>query len=290
MVWLKIDDQVAHHPKFVEAGPIASWLWVCGNAHCNKYLTDGFIKTSELKTVGAVTNARKWAERLVVAGLWERVSGGYQVHDFHDFNPTAASVRAERAEKAECGRIGGVKSGEARRKQSASSKPEAPPSRSVEGAGVELPSRPVPSLEEKNVHTHRPAGPTSSGALGGMLPRDHLKHSWCGRKCVPEFLHLEFCRALGGELGAANDTLRGADRMSGWYLDVERRLGDKPNGDEPLKFWRAQFAAQWPGEQPKRAPAVSLVCPDMPPCPMGTTAHECQKRTTLAAGRRQQAS
>jgi hypothetical protein len=95
MVWLKIDDQVAHHPKFVEAGPCASWLWVCGNSYCNKYLTDGFIPLSALRTIG-VDNARKVAERLVAARLWEQVEGGYQVHDFHDFNPTAAEVNRKR--------------------------------------------------------------------------------------------------------------------------------------------------------------------------------------------------
>lgn len=96
MVWLRIDDQIAHHPKFIEAGPVASWLWICGNAYCNKYLTDGFIKASALTTLGGVTNARKWAERLADVGLWKRVDGGYTVHDFHDHNPTAADVRAKR--------------------------------------------------------------------------------------------------------------------------------------------------------------------------------------------------
>lgn len=96
MVWLRIDDQIAHHPKFIDAGPIASWLWVCGNAYCNKYLTDGFIRSSALGTLGGVTNAKRWAEVLVKVGLWEAAAGGYRVHDFHDFNPTAQEVRANR--------------------------------------------------------------------------------------------------------------------------------------------------------------------------------------------------
>lgn len=95
MVWIRIDDQIAHHPKFIEAGPIAAWLWVCGNGYCNKYLTDGFIKQAAIKTLG-VTNAAKWAERLAEVGLWEHVDGGYQVHDFHDHNPSAVEVKEKR--------------------------------------------------------------------------------------------------------------------------------------------------------------------------------------------------
>lgn len=112
MVWIRIDDQIAHHPKFIAAGPIASWLWVCGNGYCNKYLTDGFIPTSALKTIGSVTNAVKWADRLVEAGLWDMVTGGYRVHDFHDFNPTAEQVKEKRRKDRERkGKSGGNDNG-----------------------------------------------------------------------------------------------------------------------------------------------------------------------------------
>lgn len=115
MVWLRIDDQIAHHPKFIEAGPLASWLWVCGNGYCNKYLTDGFIPGSAIKTLGTVPNASKWAKRLVEAGLWENAPGGYRVHDFHDHNPKAADVKAKREadrKRKESGRNGDGKSKE----------------------------------------------------------------------------------------------------------------------------------------------------------------------------------
>lgn len=119
MVWLRIDDQIAHHPKFLEVGPVASWLWLCGNAYCNKYLTDGFIKESALSTLGSVTNPKHWADRLVDVGLWTRVEGGFCVHDFHDFNPKAEDVRQRRddvsAKRAASGRMGGVASGATRR-------------------------------------------------------------------------------------------------------------------------------------------------------------------------------
>ena len=96
MVWIRIDDQIAHHPKFFAAGPVAAWLWVCGNGYCNKYLTDGFIPTASLRALGNVPHVEKQAEVLVKVGLWDRESEGFRVHDFHDYNPTAAEVRAKR--------------------------------------------------------------------------------------------------------------------------------------------------------------------------------------------------
>ena len=96
MVWIRIDDQIAHHPKFTAAGPVAAWLWVCGNGYCNKYLTDGLIPEAGLKAVADVPNVKKWADRLVAVGLWERTEQGYRVHDFHDHNPTAAEVKEKR--------------------------------------------------------------------------------------------------------------------------------------------------------------------------------------------------
>lgn len=117
MPWIKIDDQIAHHPKFVAAGPIASWMWVCGNGYCNKYLTDGEIPEHALGSLGSISNPKKWADVLVHVGLWERMDAGYRVHDFHDHNPYAADVREQRRVKAEAGRLGGLKSGEARKQK-----------------------------------------------------------------------------------------------------------------------------------------------------------------------------
>ena len=43
MVWVKLDDQFTENPKVVQAGPLASWLHVCGLVYCSRNLTDGFI-------------------------------------------------------------------------------------------------------------------------------------------------------------------------------------------------------------------------------------------------------
>ncbi len=95
-MWSRVDDNIPHHPKFLKAGPVASWLWICGNCYCNRYLTDGFISHEVLSTLGNVPKPEKHATLLVICGLWEATDGGYIVHDFHDHNPKSGDVKAKR--------------------------------------------------------------------------------------------------------------------------------------------------------------------------------------------------
>lgn len=100
MSWIKIDDQFADHPKVLQAGPLASWLYVCGLTYSGRYLTDGWVPTAQVRKLADVDDALGLAARLVAVGLWEPVDGGYQIHDYHDYNPTADKVKADRASAA----------------------------------------------------------------------------------------------------------------------------------------------------------------------------------------------
>ena len=100
MSWIKIDDQFADHPKVLQAGPLASWLYVCGLTYAGRYLTDGWIPAAQVRKLADVDDAMALAARLVSVGLWEPVEGGYLIHDYHDYNPTADKVRADRAAAA----------------------------------------------------------------------------------------------------------------------------------------------------------------------------------------------
>jgi len=126
MAWVRIDDQAPRHVKMLKAGPAACWLWVCGIAHCQSLLTDGFIADEALPMIGVKSGAKKLADTLVDVGLFERVEGGYRVHDYHAHNATAEEARQQRAkvsaQRAEAGRAGGVRSGIARRSNEANSK------------------------------------------------------------------------------------------------------------------------------------------------------------------------
>jgi hypothetical protein len=107
MAWIRLDDQIAHHPKFVKAGAVAAWLWVCGQSYCGRYLTDGFIPCDALSSLGTVAKPEREAARLVAAGLWDSVDGGWQIHDYHDYQPTREEVERRRENRRESGRLGG---------------------------------------------------------------------------------------------------------------------------------------------------------------------------------------
>lgn len=111
-MWSKLDDGFPDHPKVVKAGPLASWLYVCGLCYSNRYLTDGFIPTEQIRKLADVDNPTGLAEKLVEVGLWERAVGGYQVHDFHHLNLTAEEAKERREEisraRAEAGRMGAI--------------------------------------------------------------------------------------------------------------------------------------------------------------------------------------
>ncbi len=104
-MWVRIDDGVPQHPKFLQAGREASWFWVCGNCYCNKYLTDGFIAEHALISLSPGAPHRRLAAQLVSAHLWEKTEGGYTVHDFHDYNPKSEHVRTKREQDRERKRI-----------------------------------------------------------------------------------------------------------------------------------------------------------------------------------------
>lgn len=99
MSWVKIDDQLPGHPKFLEVGPTAGWLWLCGVTYCSRYNTDGFIQAAALPTLCPTLSPTlpELIESLLAAGLWEKVDGGYHVHDYLDYNPSATEVRERRA-------------------------------------------------------------------------------------------------------------------------------------------------------------------------------------------------
>jgi hypothetical protein len=141
MTWVKIDDRAPEHRKLLAAGPMAAWLWVCGLAYANRQpARDGFVPEAALPMLYPFGGTlRKLAERLVEAGLWERVPHGFAIHDYHDFQPTKVDAEQVSARKAAAGRAGGLRSGQARR-----SKTEAQPQ-----AGAKHGASPVASLLPK---------------------------------------------------------------------------------------------------------------------------------------------
>ena len=149
------------------------------------------------------------------------------------------------------------------------------------------PAAPDPSVRSVSTHTYirareagvQPAAPLVDPQAGEsplpliVAPRrdpDHAAHAWCGRLCVPKFLHKQFKQALGGQI------TKRAERLRAFYaetLDAIPTLRDI--GDEPLKFWRTAFAERFGrvalGQAPARhqqAPEYHpWLCPHTPRCP-----------------------
>lgn len=139
MTWFKVDDSFHAHPKVLATEAAALGLWVVAGAWSSSNLTDGFVPDHALPRL--LPDSATLARQLVAAGLWRKVRGGYQFHDWNDFQPSAKDVREMREKRAAAGRKGGVASGKTRSKQGSNglSKPEAHASQFVEP-----PTRPDP--------------------------------------------------------------------------------------------------------------------------------------------------
>lgn len=96
MAWVRIDDSFPDHPKAVQAGPMACWLYVCGIAYANRFLTDGFIPNRQIWRLVDCDGVDDLAASLVGAGLWEVADGGYQIHDYLDYQSSAEKVKSDR--------------------------------------------------------------------------------------------------------------------------------------------------------------------------------------------------
>jgi hypothetical protein len=135
MPWVRIDEEFPHHPKVVKAGPLGMAMQVAALCYCNRYLTDGFVPRSVAATLldftglgmrmwmGELTGGGEDATwQLVVqdledAGLWERVEGGWRIHDYHDYQPSRDHILRLRETRKEVGRKGGLAKGKQVAKQ-----------------------------------------------------------------------------------------------------------------------------------------------------------------------------
>lgn len=105
MPWFKVDDSFHAHPKVLATEPDALGLWVVAGAWSSSHLTDGFVPDHALPRL--LPDSATLARKLVAAGLWRKVRGGYQFHDWSDFQPSADEVRSMREKRAAAGRLGG---------------------------------------------------------------------------------------------------------------------------------------------------------------------------------------
>lgn len=163
MAWVRLDDSMPHHPKVIAAGPQAFALDVAAIAYSNRYGLDGVIDVRSLcHVLPSLRSPSRVADKLVEVGRWERIEGGYRIHDYHEYQPTAAETRAKRedvsAKRAAAGRLGGLKSGEKRREAN-----EANAKQTVEANRSPVPTRPDPTFKGmEEAEANEPAGVTKA--------------------------------------------------------------------------------------------------------------------------------
>ena len=243
MAWLKVESSVSRNRKFVQAGPAASWLWICGLAYCQEGLTDGFIPSESLDFLG-VKHPLPLARDLVTARLWDTVEGGWRIHDYLDHNKPASEVERIKAARRESGEHGGRASGKARLKQTDEAPVEAPveankinPSKQTSKQAL----NPVEALVE----------PSSSLLCSDRLGSDRLSPAqpivrqrrvhaaWEGEKglYVPQVKHRDFI-----DLRNHSDAER---ELLAWYERIAAAWVGSPGADM-IKFWTARYAETWP--------------------------------------------
>lgn len=97
MPYFPVDDDMAFHPKILAAGNEALGMWTRAGALSKKHHTGGFVASETVRALGG----KKIAARLVAAGLWVVVDGGYHFHDWkQQAGNDDAHVEKARAEKA----------------------------------------------------------------------------------------------------------------------------------------------------------------------------------------------
>ncbi len=97
MSWFRVDDGFHNHPKVIAAGTAAVGLFARCGSYCSQQLTDGYVPDEVVRGYGT----RAQIDRLIRVGMFERVDGGYQLHDFLDRNPSRVEVLSERARRKE---------------------------------------------------------------------------------------------------------------------------------------------------------------------------------------------
>lgn len=111
MTWVRFDDATGEHRKtrrllHGDGGLGAFGLHALAILHSSRYLTDGFVEAEFVEETCALAGVRsRDRDRLTTAlesgGQWERVEGGWCIHDYLDHNPSRAEVEAKRQRDAE---------------------------------------------------------------------------------------------------------------------------------------------------------------------------------------------
>lgn len=104
MTWFKVDDRFHSHPKALATSLAALGLWTVAGSWSSDHRQGGAVPDHVLPSLSR--GASELADELVAAGLWRRVRGGYQFHDWDDKNPTKEEAIAQSDKRSSGGSLG----------------------------------------------------------------------------------------------------------------------------------------------------------------------------------------
>jgi hypothetical protein len=124
--YVKVHDGLPDHPKIIEAGGEAGWLYICGLAYASRQLTDGVIPKRLVPRLTDGSKPEASASALLRVGLWHEglhecprcpraAPDTYVIHDYMEHQRSASEVADLRAKRSAAGQRGGRRSGESRR-------------------------------------------------------------------------------------------------------------------------------------------------------------------------------
>jgi hypothetical protein len=228
MVWFKVDDNLAFHPKVLLAGNAAMGLWVRAGSWCSQQLTDGVVPDSILPSLGTV----KQAEALVRAGLWTRGAASWSFHEWSGDGrqPTRDAVEAERAATRERVRK--------HRERQESSRRDTTVTNGVSNADV------TPLVTEPRPDPTRP-DPLPKGSEGHAASR--------GTRIPTDFSVDDLMRQYARSKAPAVDVARETEKFTNYWTAVAGAKGVKKDWVATWRNWmlQAQGYAERDGWKPQ---------------------------------------
>lgn len=106
MTWLKVDDKITTHPKWLPLTLEAKSLWFHGLVWCGAHNNDGHLPEEAMPFIAFSASVPAHllddaAARLVKARLWKRRAkrdgGGYEIAGFLEYQPSKQQVRERQA-------------------------------------------------------------------------------------------------------------------------------------------------------------------------------------------------
>lgn len=263
----RLHEEAAGEDKLLILSDAAWRMWGMGLIYCQKNLTDGFIDERAIELWGVkAPSRRRIADELCAeqvkgrAPLWERVGGGFQVHDYLQWNDSKEDILSARANGRERIRRFREREREEReRERVESERLRALVAERTPDINALLDDEPLAHnvvrgsgdlKEEKGVARFAPAH-HNAGAMAGALPREHLKHAACDPTfslCVPEAVHAKLLSKLAPKHNG--DRMAAGAALHVWYPKVWQSLeAGYVMGDE-FKFWQGQFDAAFASHNP----------------------------------------